>query len=172
MKSLIFLLTALALTAQSQSDPWKELRVFEGNWQGATAGKPGKGTTTREYRFQLNGRILSQRDLSVYQPADPAAKPQTHEDFGVLNYDSSLSKIVWQQYHSEGIVNQYTLESVSGDGKSIEFITTRIENLPPGFRAKKQYRILSDDEIEETFWLAPPGAQFEVYTRSDLKRVK
>ena len=60
---------------------------------------------------------------------------------------------------------------MSADGKSLEFVTTRIENLP-GFRAKKLYRILSADEIEETFLLAMPGADFAVYTLAQLKRVK
>ncbi|HEY1205840.1 MAG: hypothetical protein ABSH46_02390 [Bryobacteraceae bacterium] len=161
----------IAIGALAQSDPWAPLRVFEGKWEGPSSGKPGKGTTTREFRFEMNGRFLSQRDKSVYQPADPAAKPFVHEDFGFFSYDANLKKVVWRQFHSEGLVNEYTLDSVSADGQSLEFVTTRIENLP-GFRAKKLYRILSADEIEETFLLAPPGAEFAVYTVARLKRVK
>jgi hypothetical protein len=161
----------IAIGALAQSDPWAPLRVFEGKWEGPSSGKPGKGTTTREFRFEMNGRFLSQRDKSVYQPADPAAKPFVHEDFGFFSYDANLKKVVWRQFHSEGLVNEYTLDSVSADGQSLEFVTTRIENLP-GFRAKKLYRILSADEIEETFLLAPPGTEFAVYTVARLKRVK
>jgi len=161
----------IAIGALAQSDPWAPLRVFEGKWEGPSSGKPGKGTTTREFRFEMNGRFLSQRDKSVYQHADPAAKPFVHEDFGFFSYDANLKKVVWRQFHSEGLVNEYTLDSVSADGQSLEFVTTRIENLP-GFRAKKLYRILSADEIEETFLLAPPGAEFAVYTVARLKRVK
>jgi hypothetical protein len=162
----------IALSATAQSDPWAPLRVFEGKWEGSTTGKPGRGTTSREYRFELDGRFLTQRDKSVYQPADPAAKPVVHEDFGVFSYDSNLKKVVWRQFHNEGMVNEYALESVSADGKSLEFVTTRIENLPAGFRAKKTYRVVSSDEITETFWLAPPGADFAVYTEARIKRVK
>ncbi len=172
MNRLVVPFIALSLTAAAPSDSWHALRVFEGKWEGPTSGKPGTGTTTREYRFELNDRILTQRDKAVYQPDDKAAKLQVHEDFGVLSYDTQLEKIVWRQYHSEGIVNQYALQSVSADGKSIEFVTTKIENLAPGFRAKKLYRIVSDDEIEETFWLAAPGKDLEVYTLAHLKRVK
>jgi hypothetical protein len=161
----------IAINAVSQSDPWAVLRVFEGKWEGSTTGKPGKGSTSREYRFELDGRFLTQRDKSVYQPEDPAKKPVVHEDFGVFSYDTNLKKVVWRQFHSEGLVNEYTSDSVSTDGKSIEFVTTRIENLP-GFRAKKLYRILSADNIEETFSLAPPGKDFDVYTVAHLKRVK
>jgi hypothetical protein len=127
--------SAVAISAVPQPDPWSPLRVFEGKWEGQTTGKPGKGTTTREYRFELNSQFLSQRDKSVYQPEDPSAKPLVHEDFGVLSYDTDMKKIVWRQFHSEGMVNEYILDSVSADGKLLEFVTTRIENLP-GFRAK------------------------------------
>ena len=162
---------AVALSAAGQEDPWAPLRVFEGKWEGPTTGKPGKGSTSREYRFELNGKFLSQRDKSEYQPQDPAAKRLVHEDFGMFSYDTNLKKVVWRQFHSEGFVNEYTLDSLSADGKSLEFVTTRIENLP-GFRAKKLYRILSTDEIEEIFALAPPGKDFDVYTVAHLRRVK
>jgi hypothetical protein len=173
MKRLFAPLTAilLAITAISQTDPWAPLRVFEGKWEGPTAGKPGKGSTSREFRFELNGRFFSQRDKSVYQREDPAAAPLVHEDFGFFSYDTYMKKVVWRQFHSEGLVNEHTLESVSADGKSLEFDTTKIENLP-GFRAKKIYRILSADEIEETFLVAPPGKDFALYTKARLKRVK
>jgi hypothetical protein len=161
----------IAIGAVAQSDPWEPLRVFEGRWEGPSSGKPGKGSTSREYRFELNGKFLFQRDKSVYQPEDPAAKPLVHEDFGIFSYDTNLKKVVWRQFHSEGMVNEYALDSVSADGKSLEFVTTRIENLP-GFRAKKQYRIVSGSEIDETFFLAPPGKDFELYTVAHLRRVK
>jgi len=161
----------MSVSVPAQEDSWKALRAFEGKWEGPTSGKPGKGTTTREYRFELNGHFLFQHDLSVYQPKEPGAQPLVHEDQGMFSYDAGAKKILWRQFHSEGFVNEYELDSASADGKSLEFITTRIENLP-GFRAKKLYRIVSTDEIEETFWLAQPGKDFEVYTVADLKRAK
>ena len=162
----------IALSAAAQTDPWAALRVFEGKWEGPTSGKPGKGSTVREFRFELNAHFLSQHDKSVYQPEDAAAKPLVHEDLGFFSYDTNLKKLVWRQFHSEGLVNEYILESVSADGKSIEFDTTKIENLPPGFRAKKVYQVVSPDEITETFSLAPPGQDFALYTLARLKRVK
>jgi len=172
MIRLRFLLVALVIAASAlaQSDPWAPLRAFEGKWEGETSGKPGKGTTAREYQFRMNGKFLFQRDKSVYQPTDPAGKPLAHEDFGVFSYDTDSKKILWRQFHSEGFVNEYALDSVSADGKTLEFVTTHIENLP-GFQAKKQYRIVSASEIEETFWLAPPGKELAVYTVAHLKRV-
>lgn len=172
---LIALAASALRSAQTQpsaeEDHWAPLRVFEGKWQGSTSGKPGTGTTTREYKFELNGHFLSQSDKSVYEPARPGGKPLVHEDFGMFSYDAAQQKIIWRQFHSEGFVNEYAMEFAGPDGKSLEFVTTRIENLP-GFRAKKLYRVVSADEIEETFWLAPPDKDFEVYTMSHLQRMK
>jgi len=173
MKRFWFLPIALmiASVAITQSDPWAPLRPFEGRWAGDTSGKPGQGTTEREYRFEMNGKFIFQRDRSVYKTADASAKPLVHEDFGIFSYDTDLKKIVWRQFHIEGMVNEYTLDSVSADGKSLEFVTTRIENLP-GFRAKKQYHFISGAQFDETFLLAQPGEDFELYTVAHLKRVQ
>jgi len=167
---LIALLLSTAI-AQAQSDPWAAVRVFEGRWEGVVTGKPGKQLSQREYHFEYNGKFLSQRDDSVYQPQSASDKSGSRGDFGVFSYDAIQKKIVWRQFHSEGFVNEYTLDSVSPDGKAFEFVTYRIENFPGG-RAKKSYRVISPDELEETFYLAPPGKEFEVYTVAKLKRVK
>jgi hypothetical protein len=164
---------AMSAGAQTpaQADPFAVLRVFVGEWRGATSGKPGTGTTTREFRFELKGHFLWQHDSSVYQTGNAAAPQLVHEDEGYFSYDSSQKKILWMQFHSEGLVNEYALETIGADGKSLEFVTTQIENLP-GFRAKKLYRIVSPDAIDETFWLAAPGKDFELYTVAHLHRIK
>ena len=171
----VFVFAVWALNANTQApaqaDALAPLRVFVGEWQGATSGKPGTGTTTREYRFALNGHFLWQHDRSVYQTGNAASPQLVHEDEGYFSYDASQKKILWMQFHSEGLVNEYALESIDSDGKSIEFVTTQIENLP-GFRARKLYRIVSPDAIDETFWLAAPGKDFDLYTVAHLRRVK
>jgi hypothetical protein len=166
----LFVLTAISAVAQS--DPWSPVRVFEGKWEGSITGKPGKQFSSREYQFVLHDTFLSQRDHSVYEGKSPDEMPKVREDCGYFSYDRFLKQIVWRQFHSEGIVNEYRLESVSTDGKALEFVTVRIENFAPGWRAKKSYRVLSSDEIEETFSLAPPGKDFDVYTVARLRRVK
>jgi|ERR1039457_483128 hypothetical protein len=166
------LVVLFALNAVAQSDPWAPVRAFEGKWQGSVTGKPGKQLSSREYQFVSDGTFLWQHDHSVYEAKSPNAAPEVREDFGYFSYDKFLKKIVWRQFHSEGFVNEYRLDSVSADGKLFEFITVRIENLPAGWRAKKSYRLLSADELEETFSLAPPDKEFEIYTVAHLRRVK
>lgn len=171
MKVLLAIFASALLFGQSAPpDPWAPLRAFEGNWEGPSEGKPGKGTTVRDYHFELDGKFLYQSDTSRY--TDDAGKLLVHRDIGYFSFDTAAKKLVWRQFHNEGFVNEYTLDSVSADGKTIEFVTTRIENLPAGFRAKKIYRVVSAGEIEETFLLAPPGKELELYTHTRLKRVK
>ena len=158
--------------ALGQSDGLSPIRFLEGKWEGKATGEPGKGMSTREYRFDLNGRFLSTRNKSVYEPKTPDDKPEVHEDFGIYSYDRALKKIVLRQFHVEGFVNEYTLNSISPDGKSLEFATVRIENIAPGWRAKEAYRIMSPDDVVETFSLAPPGKEFAVYSETHLRRVK
>lgn len=65
---LAFSIAAMIAThAVAESDPWAALRAFEGKWEGPASGKPGKGFSSREYRFELSGHFLSQRDKAVYE---------------------------------------------------------------------------------------------------------
>jgi hypothetical protein len=171
---IVALTMAVGAAGQSDSaaDPWALLRPFEGKWEGSISGKPGQGSTFREFRFELNGRFLSQRDRATYEPSAVREKPEVHEDFGFFSYDRNLRKLVWRQFHSEGFVHEYTLESASPDGKRLDFISVRIENIAPGWRAKESLRMLSADAMEATFLLAAPGKDFEVYTLARLKRAK
>ena len=46
---------------------------------------------------------------------------------------------VFRQFHGEGFVNQYTLDSLSGDKKMLVFVSEAIENIPQGWRARETY---------------------------------
>jgi hypothetical protein len=170
----VFLVAFGRLSGQGEekSSRWASLCVFEGKWEGAAAGKPGKGVSSREYRFEMNGRFLSSRNKAVYEPKAPSEKSEVHEDFAMFSYDRALKKIVLRQFHGEGFVNEYTLDSVSSDGKLLEFVTVRIENIAPGCRAKESYRIVSPDEVIESFSLAAPGKDFVRYTETRLKKIR
>lgn len=165
------LLVAVVSAATSQSDPWAPVRVLEGRWEGEAKGQPGRGRSSREYKFDLNGKFLVARNRSVYEPKSQGEKPEVHEDMGVFSYDRGLKKIVLRQFHVEGFVNEYTLDTTSADSKTFEFTTVRIENLSAGWRAKEAYSVVSSDEIIETFSLAGPGNDFEVYAETRLKRI-
>jgi hypothetical protein len=50
--------------------------------------------------------------------------------------------------------------------------TEAIENIPAGWRARETYILTETDQLEEVFELAPPGKDFELYSRNRLTRVK
>jgi len=54
----------------------------------------------------------------------------------------------------------------------VVFTSEAIENIPAGWRARETYLIIGPDEFEELFELAAPGKEFEMYSRSRLKRVR
>ena len=75
-----------------------------------------------------------------------------------------------RQFHIEGFVNQYRMDSISADKKTIVFLSEAFENIPEGFRARETYKIISRNEFIETFEIAEPGKDFALYTEVRLKR--
>jgi hypothetical protein len=150
--------------------PWQPVRVLLGSWVGDAQGQPGSGKSERDYRLTLKDRFIQVNGKSTYPPQDKNPKGEVHEDVGFLSYDKAAQKLVFRQFHVEGFVNHYVLDSVSADGRTIVFVTTAIENIPTGWRARETYRIVSDDEFVETFALAEPGKDFATYSETRFRR--
>lgn len=171
-----FLLAMLHVSAATQTnqkpDVWEPLKFFVGGWEGTSKGQPGQGTVAREYQFALNGKFLQVKNKSTYAPQEKNPKGEVHEDWGMFSYDRARKKFVLRQFHVEGFVNQYAVETMATDGKTLSFVSESIENIPAGFRARETYRILSADEFTETFEMAEPGKAFEVYSETQFKRKK
>jgi hypothetical protein len=153
-----------------KQDVWKPLRFFVGSWKGQGEGRPGVSKVQREYKFVLQDRFLEAKSKSVYEPQEGDPEGQVREDWGLFSYDQDRGKLVLRQFHAEGFVNQYVLDSLSSDGKTLVFVTEAIENFWPKWRARETYRILNDNEFTETFELAPPDLEFELYMTNHFKR--
>jgi len=153
-----------------QVDPFKPVRQLIGKWEGDSQGKPGVGKMEREYVFVLSNRFVQVSNKATYPPQEKNPKGETHEDLGFIGYDRALKKLIFRQFHIEGFVVQYSLESISDDGRSFVFTSTAIENIPSGWRARETYRFVSNDEFIETFALAGPGKEFETYSETRFRR--
>jgi hypothetical protein len=172
------LAAGLALTLPAQEsptitpkpDPWKPVRFLLGQWEGTAQGEPGTGTAVRSYAFVLNNRYLEVRNQSTYPPQAKNPKGEVHHDWGMISYDRAAKKLVLRQFNLEGYVNHYVLDSVSADGRTVIFVTTAIENIPPGWRGRETYTWVSDDEFAEKFELAEPGKDFAAYSESRFRR--
>ena len=158
--------------AAAKPDTWKPMRVFVGTWTGEAKGESGEGKSEREYKFVLNNRFLHVANRTTYPVQAKNPKGEQHEDLGMFSYDRAAKKFVLRQFHTEGFVNHYALESISADQRIIVFASTAIENIPPGWRARETYKFAGDDEFTETFELAEAGKEFKVYSQTTYRRKK
>jgi hypothetical protein len=156
--------------APKQADPWQPVRGLLGSWEGDVRGEPGTGRSEREYRLTLSDRFIQVKSTSTYPPQEKNPKGEVHEDVGFISYDKAARKLVMRQFHIEGFVNHYVLDSLSADGRTIVFVTAAIENIPAGWRGRETYQILGENEFVETFALAPPGQEFATYSETRFRR--
>ena len=150
------------------SDALAQLARLEGEWRGIGEGEPGTSNVERSYRWVLGGRYLEVRNRSTYAPQPKNPKGEQHEDIGLVSYDKARKKLVFRQFHVEGFVNHYVLDSTTPE--MFVFASEAIENIPPGFRARETLRFVSDGQLEETFEIAEPDKDFEIYSMTKLAK--
>src|SRR4030042_587061 len=150
---------------------WSSIEFFIGTWQCSGAGQPGESQVERSYRLILNGKFLEVKNKSTYPPQSQNPQGEVHEDLGLFSYDKSRKTYVLRQFHVEGFVNQYVMDHLAPDGKTIVFTSESIENIAAGWRARETYQVINSSEFTETFELAAPGKDFELYVRSQFKRL-
>lgn len=160
-----------ARQGDSKPDRFATLRFLAGTWRGDQAGQPGRGTAERTYQFILNDRFLQETNTSTYPPQEKNRNGEVHHHLSMIGYDTARKLFVFRQFHTEGFVNTY-VQQPTADDKTIVFVSEAIENIPPGYRARETYTILSRDEFIERFEIADPGKDFELYSEAHLKRVR
>ena len=124
----------------------------------------------QEFEFVLGGKYLLVKNESRFEPQEKNAKGEVHQDWGFFSFDQMRKKYVLRQFHVEGFVNQYVCDGPGEDGKTFVFISEAMENIPPGWKARLTYRILSENEFEQTFDLAAAGKEMECYSKGVMKR--
>ena len=145
------------------------MKFFIGKWTGKGGGEPGIGEYERSYKWLFNGKFIEIHNKSTYPPSANYPKGEVHEDAGFFSYDKACKTFVLRQFHVEGYVNQYKLDSISLDGKTLVFITESIEKIPTGWRARETYQLINSYEFEETFELAAPNENFSPYSKAKFK---
>jgi hypothetical protein len=169
---LAIILSPSVASAQSsrQDSIWSPFRFFVGKWVGSGNVEGASGKYERSYQFIFNKKFIEARNKSTFLPTDKNPKGEIHEDLGYISYDKGRKTFVLRQFHVEGFVNQYRLDSISKDGKTIVFVTEAIENIPSGWKAKESYQLINENEFVESFELAEPNKPYEVYSKSRFKR--
>ena len=166
---VLLLLLPILATAQSEQkkDVWEPLRFLEGTWEGED---PGVSKVTQVYQFVLNGKFLHMKTRSVFEPTEKNPKGEVHEDFGIFSYDQGRKTFVMRGFYVEGFVNTYVMDDISEDGKAFTFLTEHVENAPKGTKAKLMFKVLGENEVEQSFHVAFPGREFSCYFIHNLKR--
>ena len=166
---LILVPILAAAQAEQKKDVWAPLRILEGTWIGET---PGVSKVTQTYQFVLSGKFLHMKTRSVFEPTEKNPKGEIHEDFGVFSYDQGRKTFMMRGFYVEGFVNTYVMEKISEDSKAFTFVTEHVENAPEGTKAKLVFKVMSDEEIEQSFHVAFPGREFSCYFIHNLKKQK
>ena len=170
--SLLLLIPALSNGQNLKQDSiWRPFQPFIGTWTGTGKGHDGAGIYERSYQFILNRKYIEVRNKTTYAASKEKPKGYVHEDVGYISYDKARKTFVFRQFHMEGFVNQYVLDSLSSDKKTMVFVSEAIENIPKGWRAREMY-IMGENTLNEVFSLAELGKDFETYTMATLTRKK
>jgi hypothetical protein len=153
------------------TSPWKPMERFVGDWRGTATGQAGTGDVTRRYAKVMGGRYIQETNTSTYPPHEKNAKGEVHEHSGMFSYDQQRKALMLRQFHIEGFVNTYKQASESGAEKLV-FESESFENFNNAWKARETYEFDGEDRFVETFELAAPGKDFQVYSRTELKRAK
>jgi hypothetical protein len=163
---------ACAAAGKEPADnPWAPIQFLVGEWEGTSEGQAGNGTVKRTYRMVLGDKFLYEQNISTYPPQPRNKKGEVHEHWSFFSADRARRTLVFRQLHQEGFVNQYVLTPGSPAG-TVVFDTEAIENIPPGWKARETYQVVSPDEFVETFELAQGSGAYEVYSKTRLKRAR
>lgn len=153
-----------------QKDAWEPLRVLVGQWEGVGEGMSGQSTVQTTFGFVLGGEFLQVKNKAVFEPQEANPKGEIHEDWGFISYDRTRKRYVFRQFHVEGFVNQYVMDTLPDDGSTFTFVTESIENIPPGWRAKVTYTVSDDNQLSVVFDLASPGKELKQCAKNRLSR--
>jgi hypothetical protein len=173
LKTIIFVLGITCLLFAQESNPvdiWEPFRYFEGAWTGEETGKSGVGQGERSIEFIMNEKYLFYKNVSRFEPQEKNPKGETHEDWTFFSYDKIRQTYIMREFHSEGFVNQYVLDSLSENSKSFIFNSEQLENAPHGLRARVSFTILDENKFREIFELAFPGKDFSIWLENIWRR--
>jgi hypothetical protein len=171
-KIILPLIFPLVVYSQATDDKdfWRDFEFLIGEWAATESGRMGEGRGERKIELVLQNKYLYWKNKSTFEPQEKNSKGEVHEDWALISFDKIRKKFVMRQFHVEGFVNQYVLESVSSDMKKLIFLSESIENVPAGFKAKLTYEIISENEFIEYFELAPPRKEFTLYTTNHWRK--
>ncbi len=144
-----FLPTILFAQTNKQDSIWSPFNYFIGKWEGKGSVEGVAGKYERSYQYIFNKKYIEVSNKSTYPPTEKNPNGEVHEDLGYISYDRYRKTFILRQFHIEGFVNQYKLDSISSDKKTIVFTSENIENIAPGWAAKENYQLLNEMSLSK-----------------------
>ena len=175
---MVFTASAFSMAADDPApqakppDRWAPIRFLEGEWEGTAEGQSGAGSVRRTYSFILEGRYLFEKNISTYPPQEQNKAGEVHEHWSFFSHDRGRKTLILRQFHQEGFVNEYALDSAAGGTGKLVFKGERYENFDNSWQLRETYEVLSPDEFVEVFEIGAPGKELEVYSKNHFKRAK
>ena len=134
-----------------EADPWHGWQFLLGEWTAEGRGKPGQGTGTFSFNFDLQRKILVRKNRAEY-PATKDRPAYLHEDLMVI-YPEAGGKITRAIYFdNEGHVIHYTA-TISEDQKTLSFLSDPLPSTP---RFRLTYSRGNNGPLTVKFAVAPP----------------
>src|SRR5262249_13591206 len=96
-------------------DQWAPLRPFLGRFMGEGAGEPDRGARVPPASRRPVSAGKQSLDLC---PPGQESQGEVHEHWDVFSWDRRRKAFVLRQFHTEGFVNQYLLETVADGGRT------------------------------------------------------
>ena len=172
MFALLLIGVSMAFAAEpAKVDRWQPIRFMLGHWQGEARGEPGIGKVDRSYELVLGDRFIEEHNTSSYE-ARAGKEPEIHHHRSFLSYDKARQTFMLRQFHEEGFVLLYAYNAALSTPTRLVFESVTFENFSNEWKGRETYDVVSADEFIETFELAAPGKEFELYSRTHLRRRK
>jgi len=151
---------------------WRVFQGLTGKWGGTGTGEWGDSKVDLNCQYILNSRFLELRTRTTYLGPQKSSAGAVLEELTIVSFDRDRNTFILRQFQGRGLVLHGVLDSISADGKTMQFTSEALENASPGWRATVTYRLISQHELVYSFEFAPPGKSFEPHSEFTLKRTQ
>lgn len=169
MKWLGCALAVLALTFAApvgmaqQADLLAPVASLVGDWTGVGEGEPGTSAAKRHAERVHGGPFIRVEGRSVYPKQEKNKAGEVHTSTDVWSYDKARKAIMLRQFDSLGFASTYAQDKAASRDGHIVLVSEHLENVPPGWKARYTYDLISAEEYREHFELDPDGKGFRTY---------
>ncbi len=165
----VFQSVAQTMSNQAQ-DQTNYIGVIAGYLSGSWKSNPdaciGIGEANKVNKVVLDSNFFLMETKATFD----VEENNRHEDKKFISYNKLTDKLILREFHSEGFVNEYEVDSMSTDLKYIVFLSRALENMPDGWKARMTIQIIDDGNYREQFDMARPGEPFRQYVVAAWRR--